>query len=157
MEVFSDYIVASFTAALIAGIGERIAPSGMKKYVTFIATLMLLIFLFTPIRSLGEELFQFADNVIPNQEAGDSSDDTYDEVLAITQKKAEESIRKHLIEHFDIQNEISVSLTMKLQENETILMTHILVKLSPQDWQIAEEAKAYLEKNFMTETEVLLL
>ena len=61
--ILSEYIMVAFTASLIAGIGERMAPIGMRKYVTFIASLIVLLYLFIPLKTMGEELFSFADNL----------------------------------------------------------------------------------------------
>lgn len=155
MKAFSEYIVASFTASLIAGIGERIAPAGMKKYVTFIASLMLLIFLFTPIQSLGEELFGFTEGVIKNEQTDLPPTSSYDEVLNLTRKKAEESIQKHLAEKFDLQDSVLVSLNMEMKENGTILLTHISLKLSQKDIHFAGEMEMYLEQTFNTETSII--
>ncbi|MBR6768479.1 MAG: hypothetical protein IKM34_03220 [Clostridia bacterium] len=154
MRALSEYMIAAFTASLIAGIGERIAPAGMKKYVTFIASLMLLIYLFTPIKSLGEELFHFADDVMENEEIEAPSAGAYDEVLALSRKKAEESIQKHLVERFRTQDSVAVSLTMEMKENGTILLTHISLKLSQRDMPFAEDIETYLEETFHTETSI---
>jgi len=156
MKALSEYIVASFTASLIAGIGERIAPAGMKKYVTFIVSLMLLIFLFTPIKSLGEELFGFAEDLIKNEQSNLPPTHSYDEVLNLSRIKAEESIQKHLIEKFGVQDNIAVSLTMEMEENGTILLTHISLKLSQKDTPFAGEIETYLEQTFHTETSIVL-
>lgn len=156
METLYHYIVTSFTVSLIAGIGERMAPVGMKKYVTFIASLILLIFLITPLTSLGEELFGFADEVLDKEIQMNHSANTHEGILIIARKKAEEAIQKHLNDTFCIQNYVLVSLDMEMQENDTILLKHISLKLSEMDQPLASEIEAYLEKEFSTETTVMI-
>ena len=155
MKALSEYIVTAFTASLIAGIGERIAPAGMKKYITFIASLMLLIFLFTPIQSLGEELFAFTEGAIKDEQSATLPTDSYQEILKLSKQKAEESIQRHLEERFDLQDRVWVSLNMKIEEKGTILLTHISLKLSQRDMDLSEEVEDYLEQTFKTETSIL--
>ena len=156
MEAFYEYIVAAFTVSLVVGICERITPSALKKHVTFVSSLILLIFLFTPITALGEELFHFADSVIDNELPITPSNSAYDEMLTLARKTTETAIQKHLNETFNLQDHVSVSLTMEMQENGTILLTGILLNLDSNDRQIAEEIEAYLEEEFHTETKIII-
>lgn len=156
MNKFSEYVVTLFTASLVAGIGERIAPAAMRKYVTFVASLILLIFLFTPIQSLGEELFNFADDLLHSEQSPTTQDGAYDEIFNLSKRKAEEAIQGHLSDRFGIREGIEVSITMHKEENGTILLTHISLTLRCNDQQLANEIETYLEKTFNTETSVIL-
>ena len=154
MEVLSEYIVSAFIASLIAGIGEKIAPSSMKKYVTFIASLLLLVFLLSPLKTLGNHLSQIPEDIL-NSEEEDSSIDNSNTILKITKEKTEESIQKHLMTKFTIQDTFSVSLDMKQEENGILLLTHIQVHLSKSDESLASEIQTYLETSFNTKTDIL--
>ena len=154
--MFSEYIVASFIASLIAGIGEKIAPGKMKKYVTFVASLVLLIYLASPIQSLGEELLLLSDNILKNEEEPSSPLVTYDEVLTLSERKTAEAIEKHLFEKYEIKGIGSVSVDLKMEESGTVLITHISLEIDKVYSNLVDDMEAYLEKTFQTETSVTL-
>jgi len=154
--MFSEYIVASFIASLIAGIGEKIAPGKMKKYVTFVASLVLLIYLASPIQSLGEELLLLSDNILKNEEEPSSPSVTYDEVLTLSERKTAEAIEKHLFEKYEIKGIGSVSVDLKMEESGTVLITHISLEIDKVYSNLVDDMEAYLEKTFQTETSVTL-
>ena len=150
----SEYIMVAFTASLIAGIGERMAPIGMRKYVTFIASLIVLLYLFIPLKTMGEELFSFADN-LSETKPSTPSENSNEKILTICQKKTEEAIQKHLCEKFNMTNSAVISLDLEMTDNETILITHILVELTNNENSSKDEIEAYLEKTFHTEVTII--
>ena len=156
MTILSEYIMTSFIVSMIVGIGEKIAPANMKKYITFIASLMLLIFLVSPIKSIGEEILIITDGIMKEQEGTLPPSANYDEIVNLAERKAEEAIRKHLSENFSLEDSVSVSLTMKLEPNGTMLLTHISVTLGAKDIDLADDIRVYSEKTFHTATNVIV-
>lgn len=154
MEVLSEYIVAAFVASLVAGIGEKLAPSSMKRYVGLIAALLLLIFLFSPIKALGEELFKFADSSLTIDDNVSQEESSHDVLLKMAEEKAEQSVKKHLVEQFGLNEELSVSLTLKLENDDTVLLTGITVDLPNAFAEQMPSIESYLEEVFHTQTTV---
>ena len=156
METLSEYILSSFLVALLAGIGEKIAPEQMKKHISFVAALILLLFLITPLTSIWEQIQLTQDLIIPNDQIQSTPSESYDEILNLTQSKAEETIKQHLLNTFRLTGTLFVSLTLQYEPNGTILFTHMEISIDPIDSAFAEDIRAYTEKTFHTETTIIL-
>lgn len=156
MKTFSEFILTSFVLSIIAGIGERIAPDNMKKYVTFVASLIILIYLVLPLRSLGSEFLLINDTILKNEDQDFSQSNQYDAILKLSQEKAEDAIQKHLCETFALNGEISVSLLMSVDEIGVITLTHISITLDRSDSLFKNEIQVYSENTFHTNTQVLI-
>ena len=156
MNAISEYVITALVVALIAGVGEKIAHTNMKKYINFVASMVLLIFLISPIKTLGEELFRFTDQSLKDETHEQPHSNSYETILRLAKNKAEEEVREHIYQKFELKEKFSISLTMKMEENGSILLTHISLNLSSNNVQLADEIKTYLEKTFYTETSVFL-
>ncbi len=154
MTVLTEYIITSFIVSLIAGIGEKIAPQNMKKYITFVASLMLLIFLVSPLKIIGEEILLMTDEIVKEEEGTSPPSANYDEILKLAERKTEEAIQKHVSDKFSLNDSPSVSLSMKMENGGTVLLTHISLTLDAADSDLANDVLVYCEKTFHTATNV---
>ena len=154
--VLAEYIVTSFIVSLFAGIGEKIAPQNMKKYITFVASLMLLIFLVSPLKSIGEEILLLTDEMVKEEESTSPPSANYDEILKLAERKAEEAIQKHVSDAFALKDALSVSLAMKMEDSGTVLITQIALTLGAKDSDLADDIRVYSEKTFHTATKVMI-
>ena len=148
MKTLSEYILTTFIASIITGIGEKIAPTSMKKYITFVATLMILIFLVSPIKSVAEELFLLAEENLKHEQSEETDSISYDKILSISQKRVEKAIMEHMYDKYGIKDNLSISLAMTMEENGTILLTHITLKIGVVHSVLADDMRSYLEKTF---------
>ena len=156
MEPLSEYILSSFLVALLAGIGEKIAPKQMKNHISFVAALILLLFLIAPLTSIWEQIQLSQDLVIPNDQIPSTPSESYDEILNLTQSKSEEAIKQHLLNTFRLKGTLFISLTLQYEPNGTIWFTHVEISIDPIDREFAEEIRAYTKKTFHTETTIIL-
>ena len=156
METLSEYILSSFLVALLGGVGEKIAPEQMKKHISFVAALILLLFLITPLTSVWEHIQLSQDLITPNDSIQSTPSERYDEILKLTQIKSEEAIKQHLSNTFRLTGTLSVSLTLQYEPNGTILFTHMEITIDAIDNAFSEDIRAYTEKTFHTQTTITL-
>lgn len=149
MKVLSDYILCAFLASLAAGVVERLSSSSgsLKKYVRFIASLILLFLLARPLISLVGLLSDFSEKDLPIEQPADP-DPSYEVLLRTTEKKVAEAIEKDLSSSLGTDETVTVKPELVMEEDGNLLLIKIHLFLPKAYSGRAENIKEYLETKY---------
>ncbi len=156
MKVLSEYILCAFLASLAAGVAEKLSSSSgsLKKYVSFIASLVLLVMLVKPLGTLVDLLSDFAEGSLETRPSEGEEEKDYGYLLETTEKKVAEAIGEDLTGAFDLSEPPVISVELVLEEGGTILMVKIDAGIPVAYSDRKANIKEYLETKYHTAVSV---
>ncbi len=157
MAAISEFVFATFVASLLAVWAERITPEAMTRYVRLIASLIVLLYIITPLKNLCLGFVEtLEDTLFVDDEKESSSTESYEALLSMSEAAAEKSLRLHLAEEFDITSGIDLSLSMTIENETTVLISSVKIGLSEEYGDLAPNIQEYVEALFCCQVEVLI-
>ena len=150
MSVFLSYLRAAFTVSLITGISEKLAPARLSRYIEFLGGLILILFLFSPIKDLALSIPELFGDAIQREEMPPLTEaPSYDTLTTLTETQLETRIVKEINDAFSVEvHDVAVSVIY--DRNGVFLMTEIKVILNLGTPEAIAEIEGYLTSRYHT-------
>lgn len=157
MSVFLSSLRAAFTVSLITGISEKLAPARFSRYIEFLGGLILILFLFSPIKDLAVSIPQLLGDALQREEMPPINEaPSYDTLTSLTEEQLGTRIVKEINDAFSVEvHDIAVSVIY--DRNGVFLMTEIKVILKIGTPEAIADIEDYLTSRYHTAISVSVM
>lgn len=157
----NTYFNTILTVSLVGGIISSFVPerSGLKKYIGYIISLVIILCLVSPLTSILTSTIQFKEsinNFLDKISVSEDIEKSNSLIINSSKEKISNGIKEVIIQKYKFdESEVIVDLILDTEEIDSIRVERVLVTLTGKSsWSDVGAVKEYLNNIIGTETEV---